>query len=484
MEEINNFSDLPREMIWNIASFLDKKSLKKFSEVSYEILEGVKPIVVERCWYRGNLEAMNTINSLNMYLPVRHIVIGLDWTHFVFPVTAWLHRYELRGLPAKNIHSLHIEHQDINRVDMANLLKFATELKSLSIGPFRHKADHLKTLMLTASTKFQDDMEVLKGFKRIIVRTLGPIAPGFMEALQTIISQNETNLSEIDIQGLINMDVIDLSGIRRMSSLRTAASISDLVDETQCLPFVKVLQCSIQSESPVFRTCPNTNYLLLNIQVNYWEINKLGKFFPNLEKLELKSSYLQQPVAEERKITMNQLTMIRGRMFGVMACTNVIAPNLRKLEMIPLSRVASDHCAKYSKGLKVIRGRDYLTEPGKILILQSLMTSHTNLELLQVKHNVFACACEIWKFASAITAFVGETELNPKMMAEFFFEANEKYGEDIIQILKMIEGCTITKNGNNLRINVDKREANLSERGKIRILVKLVSSVSTPRFNL
>lgn len=474
MDNRTTIEELPIEMLTVLSSFLDRKSVKKLAETSQGMLEIIGPRVAERHWFRASRQYLEQVYlHQDLRLPVRHIALGIDWMAARRPLTSFIRRFELRRYSGDDLRSIHLEHYATNNSDLEMLLAFAPNLKALSIGKYRCMADHLKTLLITANMPIENAAGLLKGFQRIVVRSYGTSSPLFLSALQTIIAGNKDSLVDLDVQGIRDIELVDLTSIRRLSTLRTSIGISDLSCDVPSLPFVRTLQCAICNEAPVFVTSLNTNVLILDIRMANWNFRNLGRFFPNLNFLEIISSMSHLPLPEAEKFTITSITKLRVRRRGTEACCNLVTPNLEHLEMLPLCQNLDNHVKKHCKNLKIIRGRDLLTRLDVMPIVRSMMTSHQNLELLQIKHNQYICSCDLKSFAREMLGFIQDPKFKRAraQKAEFFFEAHMKYKIDIIESIGNLtkEGITILDYGKDIRIDLI---------GRTRLLVKF--SVSTP----
>lgn len=459
----SNIFDLPLEMVDALASFLDQKSLQTLSETCYEAREWTKRRIAKQNWFKADknyLEQIVLPRSLS--LPIRHISIGADWVGFNYPIAAFLRRFEMRGHPFKNIRSVQLEQLSVKRKDLEMLMDKVEKLKTLSFGKYRVRTrdDEQKTLIMTTNTNLDNAEDVLRNFGRIVVRSFGPPSPVFLESLQKLLSVNAETLRELDIQGIPNSGLLDFEGINQLTALWTTMTLTTLAEELPSMSMMKNLKCLISQNKPTLQYSPNMHTLILDIGIAEYDCRDLNQFFPNLENLEMKSNYGQHTSLQ--KITFPKLSLMRGRNFGVINCCNIIAPELETFEMMPLSDIANKHLAMHSKKLKTIRGRDLLTD--KITVIKNILLCHPTLNILQLKHSAYVCACDIKTFVKTMKIIAEENPVVLKTKCEFFFEANMKHLENLMDIT-LITGCEIRAFHNNLRIIIG---------GEMSVFIKLV----------
>lgn len=306
-----------------------------------------------------------TIVPENCRFLIRHARIGRDWTQFNRPLTTFARCLNLRGQAGPALLSVHIDNFTITAEDLTALLKYASDLRLIGFGKHKYEMDEIyKTVALQTNTELGEAAFLIHGIGRIVIRSFGPPTPGFRETLEIIINNNIGSLREIDFQSSFEDGFpVEFPPRLRLESISTSNSMFSFLIDLPNVNYLRHMECRMTEQVPTWGTAPNLMYVKLNLGVEDWDGRQMGKFIPNLRGLEIRSAYMQSSVYDEQKITLNNVALMKGMFFGVLALQNFIAPELLEVEVTPMSREFNNHIRKYSKKLEVFRAKDNLTLP-------------------------------------------------------------------------------------------------------------------------
>lgn len=463
---------LPDEMIMHLSTFLNHKSLIKFSELSRKIRRSVLPVVSAKSCYVVDRDFMcfNILPS-KFITTVIHGYIKTEWKRFYYPLTAYAKSIELRGQSAKIVQSVHVEHFDIIQADMHEFLNLLGGLKLLSFGKLTHPVNHLKTVALQTNTVLGEAAVELKNIQRIIVRSFGPPSLEFKETLRTLIAGNWKSLVELDIQSSFEDHLfIDLDENLRLRALKTNVTMSSLLPNMPNFLHLQELECRVIHEDPFYRSSPNLRFIKLIISVESWQSDDLRNYYPNLTSIAIRSSYPQFPRFDENKVTMNHVTSMTGMYFGVVILGNYIAPELKEVDISPLSRHFNNHVSKYSKKLEVFRGKDNLLQQGKRETIKQILILNPNLREAIMTHNGLTCTCDLLHFAADLSRFLAVYET--KCQIEFYFESDKAYQQRTLEIFEAMSNFQVLWGGD---------QAQIIMRPNARIVLKFITTNNRER---
>lgn len=470
-------------MISEVASFLDVKALKCFTRVSSRIHRSTKTIVAKRtAAFKAKWKYLVHHSHPRYANLVQHLSLGEEWTMYSEPLKAFSLLFGLRKQPWGIIKSVHIDMSEVHRKDLEEFLKKVTNLRYIAFGGRRcHPVtDGYKTVALRTNTDLGTAVQELKGFQKIVVESFGPATTQFKETLQQLVNLNAGSLKELDLSGYHGQILpIDLPNNIELESLITSASMSTFLWDMPNIHCLRHLECYLTNQVPLWKHIHSLQSLSLTVGYEGWQSDQITKFFPNLVKLELKTTYRQYVWSDTAKPTITKLRNLTEQCYGTNSLANFIAPQLREVVMSPLSSVVSNHLAKHSKQLETIIAKGNVLQESRVNVFKEMFVIHPNLKYVRLEYDTPVCACELFAFVKKIHSFLLTCQAAEKVKIEIFVKSNRKH-KDILKVLaESLQYNDVEDYGDGMRLNL--MGGDEEKKRNFRVLIKFLDMTAYNR---
>lgn len=137
---------------------------------------------------------------------------------------------------------------------------------------------------------------------------------------------------------------------------------------------------------------------------------------------------------------------------GIMMLGNIIAANVREVELAPINIRIVSHLIKFSPKVEKLTIKDNITLDQTMVCIQTIISDFSSVQFLTIRHNSIICTCDLLKVS--IEVYNGIQRLQHSPQIEIFVEMDRKYKNRTFILFQTFNCHDILDLGDSMRLSL------------------------------